>query len=310
MKHAGLLKDLSPWGKLLLLVAITMMSALLAAFAGLLAGRVIFGISLNAVINLLANPSTPGAVTFMKFYQMINQVGFFIVPVFLFAFLVNTSPAGYLTFRVKPGGIALLISALVIYTILPFNSFLNELNMDMKFPSFLRDVGEWMKEKEFQAGELTKTILKTHSLWGLTLNLIVVALIPAFGEELLFRVTGINLLKELTKNVHWAILLSAFGFAFLHFQFYSFLPRFLLGILLGYLYAITRTVWVPVFAHFVNNASSVVIFYLYYNGHIGVSMEDFGTTDNMFYIVGSLLMTLWLMSMLYYKEGVDRTGLK
>ena len=309
MKHFGFLQNLSPWGKALLLTALVIMSALFSAFGGLLAGKVVFGSDLETVFTILSNPSTPKAIAFMKFYQMINQFGFFIVPVFLFAFLISPSPSDYFTFNKIPGGIALLISALIIYSVLPFNHFLTELNGDIKFPGFLDSMGDWMKDKELQAEKLTETILKTRTLGGLAVNLVVVALIPAFGEELLFRVTGINLLKELTKNVHWAIIISAFVFAFFHIQFLSFLPRFMLGLLLGYLFVITGSIWAPVFAHFVNNASSVIIFYLYYNGTIDIPMEDFGATQNTVYIIGSLLITIWLMSMLYYREGADRTGL-
>jgi len=310
MKHFGFLQNLSPWGKVFLLTVIFMMSALFTAFGGLLIGKLIFGGSLNSVAGLLSGPDTPEAIAFMKFYQMLNQFGFFIFPVFLFTFLISPSPSGYLTFNKSPGGIALLISALVIYTVLPFNHFLSELNMDLKFSGFLESVGRWMNDKEIEAEKLTETILKTRTLGGLAVNLVVVALIPAFGEELLFRVTGINLLKELTRNVHWAIIISSFIFAFFHFQFLSFLPRFILGLLLGYLFVITGNLWAPVFAHFVNNASSVIIFYLYYNGTIDISMEDFGATQNTVYIIGSLLITLWLMFMLYHKEGAGRTGLR
>ena len=310
MNHFGFLQNLSPWGKVFLLAALFMMSGLLTAFGGLLIGKLIFGGSLKSVAVLLNNTSTPSAIAFMKFYQMLNQFGFFIIPVFIFAFLVSPSPSDYLTFTKSPGGIALLISALVIYSSLPFNHFLTELNGDLKFPGFLDSAGRWMKEKELQADQLTETILKTRSLWGLSVNLVVVALIPAFGEELLFRAAGIKLLKELTKNVHWAIIISSFIFAFFHFQFLSFLPRFTLGLVLGYLFVITGSIWAPVFAHFVNNASSVIIFYLYYNGTIGIPMKDFGATQNTVYIIGSLLITIWLMFMLYHREGVDRTGLR
>ncbi len=309
MKQFGFLQNLSPWGKVFLLTTLVMMSALLTAFGGLLIGKLVFDMSLKSVATMMSNPDTSEALAFMKFYQMINQFGFFIIPVFLFTFLISPSPSGYLTLNKSPHGIALLISALVFYSILPFNHFLTEWNMSFKFPGFLHSAGEWMQSKETQGEKITETILKTKTLWGLAVNLVLVALIPAFGEELLFRVTGIKLLKELTKNVHWAIIISSFVFAFLHFQFLSFLPRFLLGMLLGYLFVITKSIWIPVFGHFVNNASSVIIFYLYYNDHIEISMEDFGATQNTVYIIGSLLITLWLMFMLYHKEGADRTGL-
>lgn len=309
MKRLVYLQDLSPWGKIFLLSAIIILSALVTAFSGLLIGRLIFGVDLKSVALLLAHPDTQAAIAFMKFYQLINQFGFFIIPVAVFAFLISSSPSNYLTLDKKPQLLALFIAALVIYSILPFNHYLTELNLNIKIPGSLHFLEEWMKDKERQAEQLTETFLKTRTLTGLSVNLLVVALIPAIGEELLFRVTGINLLKKLTGNVHAAVIITSFFFAFFHFQFFSFFPRFLLGILLGYLFVISRSIWIPIFAHFVNNASSVIIFYLYYNGSIKVSMEDFGATPNPVYIIGSLLITVWLMVILYRKEGVERFGL-
>jgi len=102
------------------------------------------------------------------------------------------------------------------------------------------------------------------------------------------------------------VIISAALFSAFHLQFYGFFPRFLLGLILGYSFVFTQNLWVPIFLHLVNNASSVVVYYLHYNGTIKMSMENFGASPNPVYIVGSLLATLWLMIMLYQKEGQFR----
>jgi len=309
MKRFVYLQQISPWGKVLILISLIILTALFTAFGSLLIVKVIFGIDIKSVATLLVHPETTKEIAFMKGYQLINQFGFFIFPVIVFSFLISPNPTGYFKLDRKPQLLSLLIGAMVIYTILPFNNYLTELNLQLKFPGFLHPVEIWMKVKEMQAGELTDIFLKTSTISGLMINLLVIALVPAIGEELLFRATGINLIKELTRNVHVAVLVTAFLFAFLHFQFLSFLPRFLLGLLLGYLYVISQSLWVPIFAHFVNNASSVIIYYLHYNGSIKISMDNFGATSNSVYIIGSFLITLWLMFILYRQEGANRFSL-
>jgi membrane protease YdiL (CAAX protease family) len=157
--------------------------------------------------------------------------------------------------------------------------------------------------KELQARELTEAFLKTKSAGRLVVNLLVMAVIPAIGEEMLFRGIVQRLFTAMVKNVHLGVIITAFLFSAFHLQFLGFLPRFFLGLMLGYAFVITGSLWTSVWLHFVNNASSVMVFYLHYNGFLKVSMDDFGNTQNMVYIIGSLLMAAWLFIMMYNKEG-------
>jgi len=302
MKRVSYLENLSPWGKLVLLLGLIILFSLLSAFAGILFGKLFYEIDFKTLSEIISNPKNQTDIAFLKFYQLINQIGVFILPVIIYSLLISRKPAGYLTLDKSPQLISLFISGLVIYTILPFDQYLLNLNQNLHFPQMLSGVGQWMKNYEAQADNLTEAFLKTGSLWVLMVNLLIVAIIPAIGEEWLFRGVLLKLFKQITNNYHWAVLITAFLFAALHFQFMSFLPRFILGILLGYLFVITRNLWVPIFAHFINNASSVIIFYLYHNGKINISVEDFGASTNMFYVIGSLLITVWLLYILSGKE--------
>jgi len=307
MKRIVYLENMSAWGKLFLLLGMIILSSLFSAFAGLLIGKLYFGVGLNTLTAHISNPQTPDAIAFVKFYQLINQLGVFIVPVIVYSFLVSANVQGYLYLDKKPGLISLLISGLVIYTILPFNHYLLELNQNIRFPEMLSGIESWMTDYEVKAKILTESFLKTDSVSVLIVNLIIVALIPAIGEEWLFRGVLLKLFKQITGNFHWAVLITAFLFAALHLQFLSFFPRMLLGIFLGYMFVFTRNLWVPILAHFINNASSVIIFYLYYNGKIKISLENFGASTNTVYVIGSLLISVWLMFILF---GRERTSFK
>jgi len=306
MKRTAFLSSLSPFGKLLLLIGIVLVLAITTSLAGLVAGMVFYDVTLNEIANLISNPDTPEAVLFLKFYQIVNQIGVFILPAALFTFLVSNFSFNYLSLNKAPRLISILVGGLIIYTVLPFINYLDEINRSMSLPDFLSGMEEWMKEKEIQAKNLTEIFLKTNSISGLFANIIIVALLPAIGEELLFRGLLLKLFNQITKNIHVAVILSAIIFSAIHLQFYGFLPRFMLGVILGYLFVFTGNLWVPIFVHFLNNASSAIVYYLHYNDYINIPMEDFGSSSNIVYIIGSLLVTIWLMIIIHQKEGADR----
>ena len=307
MKRFGFLENTSPFGKLLLLLGLVLLFSILSALSGLLIGKLYLGVSLTELALLIANPETAEAISFIKFYQLLNQIGIFILPVAAYSIFVSTSSVSYFKLDEKPTALSLLIAGLMVYTILPFLNYVAELNQNIVLPEVFWGIEQWMKAKELQAAELTKVFLRTDTLGGLSINLFIVALIPAIGEELLFRGVLLRLLKEMTNNLHFAVIISALLFSAIHLQFYGFFPRFLLGLILGYSFVFTQNLWVPIFLHFINNASSVIIYYLHYNGYIKISMENFGASPNPVFIIGSLLATLWLMIMLFQKEGKFRT---
>lgn len=94
------------------------------------------------------------------------------------------------------------------------------------------------------------------------LSLLCMALVPALCEELFFRAGIQNLLQRWFKNVHVAVWVTAALFSLAHGEVFAFLPRFLLGALLGYLYVGGSSLAVNVLAHFVNNAIVVLLYTL------------------------------------------------
>jgi len=100
------------------------------------------------------------------------------------------------------------------------------------------------------------------SFGSFLLNMLMVAVIPAVGEELLFRGVIQKLLQKLVNNAHLAIIITAILFSAMHFQFYGFLPRWIMGIILGYLFYWSGNIWYPIIAHFLNNGFQVLMVYL------------------------------------------------
>lgn len=303
MNRIAYLDHLSLWGKLLLLLFIVLLSALISALLGILIGKLMFGVDVQTLAEIISHPETDQQIIFIKFYQLTNQVGVFIIPALLFAFLVSGIPSTYLRINKPPNTTNLLVMGMVVFTALPFINFLGEINQSMSLPDSFSWLENWMLDKEIQAKELTETFLQTTTIGGLLANLVIVALIPAIGEELIFRGLILKLFKEITRNIHWAVIITAFIFAAIHVQFYGFLPRFFLGLVLGYSFVITQNLWVPIFLHLVNNTASVIVYFLHHNGYLKVPMEEFGAVQNPVYVIGSLLITVWLMVIVYRREG-------
>lgn len=121
---------------------------------------------------------------------------------------------------------------------------------------------DWMRDMEDSTGGLLRALLVMDSPWEFLFSLFVMGLLPAVGEELVFRGFLQRQLGRTRLGEHAAMWVSALIFSAIHFQFEGFLPRVLLGALLGYLYFWSRNLWVPIAAHFANNAIQVTAAYV------------------------------------------------
>ena len=171
-----------------------------------------------------------------------------------------------------------------------------EWNMNVTFPEFLKEFEIWAKNAESQATNLTKVMTTFASPGDLLIGVLVIAVLPAIGEEVVFRGLFQNELMRASGNIHVAIWLSAIIFSTIHFQFYGFIPRLLLGALFGYLYFWSGNLLIPIVAHFFNNAFGVVMIYLYQSKITDLNVED-NTAAPMMYVLMNLVITAGL---LYY----------
>jgi membrane protease YdiL (CAAX protease family) len=120
-----------------------------------------------------------------------------------------------------------------------------------------------MKSSEEMAGKLTKFLIHFDRPIDYVVGMLVIAALAGLGEELFFRGILQNLFEKHLNNPHVAIWASAAVFSFIHFQFYGFFPRLLLGAFFGYLYVWYRNLWIPIIAHFFNNGFVLTMNYLY-----------------------------------------------
>jgi hypothetical protein len=193
----------------------------------------------------------------------------------------------------------LLILVLVAFLGLSFSisiAPLIEWNNAWEFPEPLKGFEQWAREKEDYAQKLTEIMTNSLSLPDLFVGLIVIAFIPAIGEELVFRGMLQNEIFRASRNIHTAIWTSAIIFSAIHFQLYGFIPRMLLGALFGYLYYWSGNLLLPIFAHFFNNAFGVIGIYLSNNDIVDINMEE----DPSFPIQVVMINVIVTVGLLYY----------
>jgi membrane protease YdiL (CAAX protease family) len=216
----------------------------------------------------------------MKWMQGFVQIGVMLIPALVFAYFYDKTPFKTLKINKITPSWRILVAVALPFTLLPLAGILAEWNEAVKFPAFLASLEQYLRNMENAAAEMTKVFLHAETGWGLLLNLLIIAVIPAFSEEFLFRGVIQNIFKRWFSNVHWAVIVTALVFSAVHGQFFGFLPRFVLGLMLGYLFVTMRSIWAPIIAHFVNNGAAVVVAFLEAKNLTETSTEEFGVMEN------------------------------
>lgn len=227
----------------------------------LLAGILIF----KADVTLLVNPSlafSRNEVGFLKYILFSQQISLFIVPAIIILNMMNHGSILWIKYIRKPQIYDLILVVMLTLFIIPVISFTGLLNSGMNLPDWLSGIEQWMTEKEEYAESLEELIMGRETFWLMLINVFLIAVIPAIGEELIFRGVFQKILNNLFNSGHLAVWVTAFLFSALHFRFFGFLPRFILGLLFGYLFLWSGTLWLPVISHFVNNGVSVIAEYI------------------------------------------------
>ena len=255
----GLLKTKSAGTQFLILISIALASFFIIGLLGTVLLSKISGMSLETMSDNSKWDYNDGTlVTVIRGMQIIQFISLFLIPTFLCAHFFSTDSKKYLGLK-SPSNIGyFLIAVAVLLLALPLVNFLGELNRNVQFPA---GIAKWMKEQEAEASKSIQAVLSKHTIKDLILNIVCIAGLAAVGEELLFRGVAQRLLIKLCKSPWAGIIISAFIFSAMHVQFYGFLPRFVLGILLGAIYWYSGSLWTAMLAHFIYDAALIVLVY-------------------------------------------------
>lgn len=234
--------------QLLLILVCLLSGGVLSSLLGMGGFMLLHGASANVM-------QYPNA---LRTLQLISAAGTFLLPALAVAWLCSNDPAGYLSMKKSPDTKVLLLTLVSMFLMSPAISLIGLLNKEMVLPPFMAPIEDWMKEQEAVAEQLTNMLLAGKGVVTLLFNLLVIAIAAGITEEFLFRGALQRVLSKWTSNHHLVIWTAAIIFSIFHMQFYGFLPRMLLGAYFGYLLYWSKNIWIPVFAHFVNNAVVVI----------------------------------------------------
>ena len=217
-------------------------------------------------------------VTSLKFMQLFSGLGIFIIPMFLYSYLVTFD---FKFRKVIRQNVMLIITIMLIIT--PFVAMITQLNLSIKTPN-------WANQIDAQTNLTIIALLKMDSIIDLVFNLLVIAIIPAIGEELFFRGYLQQKLIKWIRSPHIGIIITAILFSIIHFQFSGLIPRFILGALLGYIFYWSSNLWIPIIAHFINNAQVLIISYVYKDIDNSMVTTDIDVASGLFSFFGASLL--------------------
>lgn len=232
----------------------------------------------------------------------LQSVLVFIFPTLIYARTISRKPQYVLDLVPSSTGFAYWGVCIAFILGLPFLNQIIFWNGMVVFPESLKGIESLFHEMEDRAMEATEILLSTTSIGGLISGVLIIGVLTGFAEELFFRGGVQNILIRNGLKPTLAIWITAFLFSFLHFQFFGFIPRFLLGAFFGYLLSWTGSIWVSVFAHSLNNSLVVVSSWLMRRGVLDLDLEAVGISRSGFPWVAVLSGILVILLLVIYRN--------
>lgn len=299
-------EERSPFLSFIYLVFLALAGAVIFTAIAYAIGISIYGFQIITESQDILSGKGGEGIGFIKIVQIVSTIGTFIVPAFVFARLHSRFPLNYLKLDTHLKPVFILLGIAVMLASGPLLEWTIQLNKAMELPNFLIGLENWMKTQEYALEKLTIQLLQTHHFPDLLVNILMIAILPALGEELLFRGCLQKIITNKTNNYHAGIWLAAFVFSGIHMQFYGFMPRMLLGGLFGYLLVWSNSMWVPILAHFINNATTVIFAYIYERQ--GKSLEKIvneTSYDSNFVLYTFSFILTGLLLWVFYKKSLE-----
>lgn len=254
-----------------------------------------FLIGAVAVSFIISKGSTPA----MRVSAIVQDMMLFIVPALATACLITRQPARFLMVETVPSFILVILAIGGLYAAVPLMNMTVTWNESISLPPSLKDLEDAMRQSEDAArASIALLIGDRHSIGSLIMAILIVGVMAGFSEEIFFRGTMQRLLTTGPINAHVAIWITAFMFSAIHMQFYGFVPRLLLGAYFGYLAWWTRSLWIPVIVHVINN-TTVIIGEFMSSGEKSRFDTIGATSSDYIWVAVSAIMTVLLIVALY-----------
>lgn len=236
----------------------------------------------------------------VKTFQLLQSIGLFWLPPLLYAYFCTSDPCRFLGTSRRPQSLTYIWVIVFVVLAVPAINLVTQFNQELALPDAFRSIESWMKSTEMHSNELMKSMMGVRGVQALCFNVFLMAFVPAVGEELFFRASLIGIFQK-KWSIHGAIWFSAIIFSTIHFQFYGFLPRMLLGAFFGYLFVWSGSLALVILAHFVNNLLVVLFYYLRFNGSCLIDLDSIGTGSTLGWGIGSMILCIVGIVFFYFR---------
>ncbi|MBN1116069.1 MAG: CPBP family intramembrane metalloprotease [Bacteroidales bacterium] len=272
-------------------------------FIGVLLSKFIFSMHLDAINHAFYGRWDELTDSQIKYYQAFQTFGFFILPGIFLHWILSASDNEYFNIRFKINGVGLVLTIIAFAGAIPLINWIVNLNQSISFPTFMSGIEDSLRTNEESLTSFSKRLLDMQGIPSLIATVFIIGALPAIGEEFIFRGVFQTLFKEILRNMHLSIIISAILFSAFHGEFFGFIPRFFLGLLLGYLMHWSKTIWMPVIGHFIFNSATIIICYLFQREKIG-SLGQSLSIDGQFNLIvlvslGVVIVMMFALRKLY-----------
>lgn len=245
---------------------------------------------------------TVSGITLTRIALTIQDLLLFICPALCAAYLFGGNPIKYLQADHAPRAGAIAGIALCLFFAIPAMNLIIEWNESITFPSSLSGLEAWLKAQEANAQSLTAEMMQMSNLAELLVMILIVGILTGIGEEFVFRGILQRLFLNKFHDPHIAVWTTAILFSAVHFQFYGFVPRMMLGAFFGYLLVWSGNIWLPVIAHALNNSLSVIGAYMQKGAEEGTLIDTLGTEKgDIGWVIAGMILTVVTIGILRYR---------
>ncbi len=238
-------------------------------------------------------------VTTLRWAIIIQDLAVFILPVELTMLLCSPKPSQYLGIDTSPRLTPTLWAAATAGFSIPAMNRIVAWNESIHLPSSWSGLEEVLRNSEDAAKAMTDRLMSGTSVWDLIVAILIMGVLTGFAEEMFFRGGLQRLMMSKFGNKHMAIWSAAFIFSAVHLQFFGFFPRLLMGAYFGYIYVWSGSLWLPIFAHALNNSLVVLNFWLINKGILSNNLNNLGSGDSALPIILTIISILFSTLSIY-----------
>jgi membrane protease YdiL (CAAX protease family) len=194
--------------------------------------------------------------SYLKILLALNSIMSFVLSAFLYLWLIKERDyKKYFNLEEEVNLYNLFLCLGLLFCSLPIAAQLGIWSMNIDFP-------DWMAGMDEDSFGSLSALLQMNGFTDFLITFILVAVIAGLGEELVFRGIIQNELQKIFKKSWIAIIITAILFSAVHFQPSGFLTKFIIGLVLGYVYWVSKNLWYSIFLHTLNNGMPIVFLYL------------------------------------------------